>query len=119
MEAKRVLIVDDDESIARLFKMILQGKGYLVDTAGTGKEAIEKVSNESFDVALIDLILPDINGLELLPKIHSHTRKIVMTGSATEENERKSLINGADALLPKPVKTETLLKVVADGLINF
>ncbi|MDQ1281149.1 MAG: hypothetical protein QG670_2413 [Thermoproteota archaeon] len=116
MNAKRVLIVDDDKSILRFFTLILRGKGYITNTAETGKEALEKISSQFYDVALIDVVLPDINGLDLLKSIPSNTKKIVITGSASEENHHKAQIEGADAFFLKPIKPDKLLQAVANEL---
>ncbi len=116
MNAKRVLIIDDDKFILRFFRLILQGKGYITDTAETGKEALEKISNQSYDVALVDVVLPDINGLDLLRNIPSITKKIVVTGSVSDENHKRAQTEGANAYLLKPVKPEKLLQTVANEL---
>ena len=109
---KMVLVVDDDKSILRLFMLILQRKGYSTDTAETGKEALEKISRKSYDVALIDIVLPDMSGLELLNRIPPQTKKIMITGVASEENQRRAQDEGADAYLLKPVKPEKLLQMI-------
>jgi DNA-binding response OmpR family regulator len=109
---KMILIVDDDKSILRLFTLILQRKGYSTDTAETGKEALEKISSNSYDVALIDIVLPDMSGLDLLRSIPSRTKKIMITGAASEENQRRAQSEGADAYLLKPVKPEKLLQMI-------
>ena len=117
MDYKRVLIVDDDKSILRFFTLILQGKGYITDTVETGKEALEKLSNQSYDVVLIDVVLPDINGLDLLKSIPSKSKKIVMTGSVSNENQKRAQTEGANVYLLKPIKPEKLLHIVAQ--LNF
>ena len=114
MENKRILIVEDDKSILRFFTLILQRKGYKTDTAETGKEALEKISSQSYDVALIDVVLPDMIGLDLLKSIPSKTKKIVMTGADSEENKKRAQIEGANAYLIKPVKFEKLLQTIAN-----
>lgn len=114
--AKRILVVDDDKFIGQFFKLILERKGYLVDIAGTGKEALEKSKNESYDVALIDVMLPDANGLDLLKYIPSHTKKIVLSGTISQENYKRALDNSADAYLLKPVKIEKLLNEITEVL---
>jgi two-component system, OmpR family, alkaline phosphatase synthesis response regulator PhoP len=64
----RILIVDDDISILKGFRSILEREGYSVETAETGKEATEKIENEKFNVYLVDVRLPDMDGTELLLK---------------------------------------------------
>jgi len=112
--AKRVIIIDDDKNILRIFTLLLQRKGHTVDTAESGKEALEKIYREQYDVALIGVILPDTNGLDLLRSIPSGTKKIVITGAQREEGMRKAISKGADAFLPKPVKPEKLLQLIAN-----
>ncbi len=114
IDSRKILIVDDDEFILRFFMLILQGKGYSTDTAKTGKEALERINTQSYDVALIDVILPDINGLDLLRVIPSKTRKIVITGSVSDENQKRAQTEGADEYLLKPVRPERLLQTVAN-----
>ncbi|MCB2171946.1 response regulator, partial [archaeon] len=60
-----ILIVDDDEDILELYKLILEDEGYRVDTAKNGKEALEKALKNSYYLALLDFVLPDIKGTEI------------------------------------------------------
>jgi len=112
MDGKRVLIIEDDESVLRLFKTILQKKGYEADTAQTGREALEKIQRGRYDVVLVDVVLPDTNGLDLLSRVPLETKKIVITGTDTEENRRKAASEGADAFYVKPIKAEKLLEII-------
>lgn len=118
-ECKNVLVVDDDKAILRTFTRILQRAGYVTETAENGKEALEKIQAQSYDIALIDVILKDSNGLDLLPKIEEvspRTVKIIITGSDTEEKREEACRNGADAYLTKPVNPEVLLTVFEEKL---
>lgn len=65
---KTVLIIDDDKSITKTFARIPQKKGYNTDTAQTGKEALQKASTKFYAATLIDVCLPDMNGMELFGK---------------------------------------------------
>ena len=114
MENKKILIIDDDKCILRFFQLILQRKGYYTDTAETGKEALKKINDQSYDVVFVDLILPDTNGLNLLKSIPPLTKKIVMTGVVSEEYQKKAYKDGALAYLIKPVKPEELLQIISD-----
>jgi len=116
MDNKSVLIVDDDKSILRFFMLVLQRKGYKTDTAETGKEALEKINSQFYDVALIDVVLPDMNGLDLLKRIPPKTKKIVMTGTASEENHKRAQTEGANVYLLKPIRPEELLQIIANSL---
>ena len=106
-----VLIIDDDENITRTFSRILQKKGYHTDTAQTGKEAMQKATARAYNVALIDVCLPDMNGMELVNKLSDHTGKmvkIVITGFPSMANHDAH----PDAYLLKPVKPQELLALI-------
>lgn len=112
-------MIDDDKSILRTFTRILQKNGYEIDIAETGKEAIEKSKKTHYDLALIDIRLPDMEGTDLLSKVQQtmhDTIKIMITGFPSLETGVKALDEGADAYLVKPVKPEELLALIEDKL---
>jgi DNA-binding response OmpR family regulator len=113
---KCVLVVDDDVSILRGFKRILQEKGYDVETAETGHEALKKIRKKKFDVCLVDVRLPDMDGTELLLELAEtpETFKIIITGFSSEQAGKKAADYGADEFLVKPVSAEELLAAVMD-----
>ncbi len=120
-EKKLILVVDDDTSICKIFKWILEEQGYSVDTAGTGHEALAKASTKAYNLALLDIRLPDMDGTELLSELHKQRPKMVkvmVTGHPSLENSVKSLNLGADTYIIKPVAPEALLKVVRDKLME-
>jgi DNA-binding NtrC family response regulator len=99
-EKKRILLIDDDENILSTLKFYLSKIGYVTETAMNGNEAIEKASMEYFNLAIIDLILPDMLGTQLLVKMDGNSprmRKIILTGHATLDNAIEALNFGADA----------------------
>ena len=121
MDKKRILLVDDDKSVLKTLTEILQFEGYDVDTAETGKEAIEKSKTQFYNVALLDIKLPDIDGTELLQIIDGHipkTAKIVITGYPSTENAIKALNLEADAYITKPVEPKQLLETIRKKLEN-
>ena len=116
---KSILVIDDDKSILRTFTRILQKAGYKVDVAETGKEAIEKAEKTKYDLSLVDVRLPDMDGTDLLIKLKESMRgtvKIVITGFPSLEVGVKALDAGADAYLVKPVKPEELLMLIDEKL---
>jgi len=118
-EKKHILVVDDDETILKTFKEILESEGYIVDTAKTGREAIEKSKDHFYNLALLDIRLPDMEGTKLLTKMHRNSpkmMKIMVTGYPSLENAVEALNLGADAYVMKPVEPEELLKVVEEKL---
>jgi DNA-binding NtrC family response regulator len=117
----RILVVDDDETIRTTMKAILQDEGYMVDLAATGKEAIQKTQENSYNVALLDIRLPDMEGVELLKLLKDgipRTRKIMVTGYPSMQNAISALNKNADAYLLKPVDVEKLLITVKQQLID-
>jgi len=118
-EKESILVVDDDKNILESFKSILESEGYCVDMVESGREAIEKSKAKFYNLALLDIKLPDMEGTELLTKLHSDTprmMKIMVTGYPSLENAVKSLNLGADAYIIKPVDPEELLKLVEEKL---
>jgi len=119
MKKASILIVDDNESILETLSAILEVKGYRTDTAKNGREAIEKSKTNFYNLALLDIRLPDIEGTKLLTKIEETSPrmvKIMITGYASLENAVKALNLGADAYIMKPVDPENLLKVINEKL---
>jgi DNA-binding response OmpR family regulator len=116
---KSILVVDDDRTILKYAKDILLLEGYDVDVAESGFEAIEKSNTHFYNLALLDIKLPDMDGTELLTKMHRTTptmMKIMVTGFPSLENAVNALNMGADAYLMKPVELDELLKVVKEKL---
>jgi DNA-binding NtrC family response regulator len=108
----RILVVDDDVNIRKTLEAILSAEGYDVDLAGDGKEAIRKTESTIYNVALIDIRLPDMEGVELLTRIKDTVpkmRKIIITGYPSLQNAIEAVNRKADAYLVKPVDVEKLL----------
>jgi len=119
VEKKRILVVDDDQVVLESLREYLTLKGYDVDTAENGREAIERSKDNYYNLALLDIKLPDMQGTELLIKMHRNTpqmMKIMITGYPTLENAVEALNLGADAYVMKPVNPEKLHRVVEEKL---
>ena len=119
MEKRSILIVDDDISLLKSLTEILQLEGYNVDTARTGREAIEKSKTQFYDLTLLDIKLPDMEGTELLPLINGHipqTVKIIITGYPSMENAVKAINQGAAAYIIKPVDPQELKRTIKEKL---
>jgi DNA-binding response OmpR family regulator len=116
--SQTVIVVDDDLAILTSFTQILEQHGYEVETAATGHEAIEKCKNGSYDLALLDVRLPDIDGTQLLKELHSVCDMIIImvTGYVSLDSAMRSLLLGANAYVTKPVDPDELLKVIAEAL---
>jgi len=115
----KILLVDDEESIRIATAAILEEEGYVVDTAATAKEAIEKSNANFYNAAVIDYRLPDMEGTELLTSLKETIPKMVkimVTGYPSLQNAVTSVNKGADAFLMKPVSIEDLLRTIHELL---
>jgi CheY-like chemotaxis protein len=109
-----VLIVDDDEFLTQTFKVLLEDVGFIVDTANSGNQAILKTDQRNFDLAILDLLLPDIDGKELCKILKNRNKSmniILLTGrvEALEEIDANSV--GSEEVLLKPVSPDELIKI--------
>ncbi len=114
-EKRTILVIDDDFSILRMLARVLRRNNFAVDTATTGKEAWEKMRTKSYDAALIDIRLPDMEGTDLLrqmTRLAPKMVKIVFTGQPLQEKSAELAKAGADTLLLKPVTPEAILNIV-------
>ena len=115
----RILVIDDDENIRKILVTILTDEGYDVETAATARKAIEKTRKKFYNVALIDIRLPDMEGIELLTRFKPTTprmRKIIITGYPTLQNAVKAVNKGADAYIMKPFDVEKVLETIKEQL---
>ncbi len=115
----RILIVDDDENIRKVLQTILEDEGYTVDTAETGQGALQKTEKSFYNLALIDVRLPDIEGIELLTRFRENKpkmRKIIVTGYPTLQNAVSAVNKGADAYIMKPFDVDKILLTIKEQL---
>ena len=118
-EHARILVIEDDESIRKTLAMILEEKGYDVDTAENGKEAIKKSSGKFYNLALIDIRLPDMEGTKLLTALRETTPrmvKIIVTGYPSMQNAIEAENHGADANILKPFNVDSVLNTIREHL---
>jgi diguanylate cyclase (GGDEF)-like protein/PAS domain S-box-containing protein len=111
-ERDRILIVDDNESARRSLRFIFSKKGYEVESAETGREAIEKAQGGFFNLALLDIRLPDMEGVELLAplkELHPDIAVILVTGYASLKTAVQALNNGASGYITKPFDMDDVL----------
>ena len=114
-----ILIVEDNENIRETLSALLQREGYRTDTAKNGQEAIQKSKTRIYNLSILDIKLPDMEGTQLLTTMHEtlpRMVKIMLTGYPSLENTVKSLNLGADAYLIKPVKPDKLLTIIKEKL---
>jgi len=115
----KILIIDDEPRMCQSLKELLSSQNYELNTANSAKEVIEFLNNNSFDLILLDLCLPDMNGYHVMDHISQQgieTLVIVLTGYASEESAIEALRRGAYDYLKKPFEPEKLLITVKNAL---
>ena len=116
MANENILVIDDEQEIRNLCKKLLNKESYNVDFAENGRQGLDKLQNNSFDVALVDLKMPGLNGLELLKHIknnHIKTDTIVLTGYASIETAVEAMRLGSYDYISKPFNISKLSLVVS------
>lgn len=112
--------MDDDEEIRKMVSEALEWEGFLVEAVANGKQAIAAASKKMFDVTLVDVKLPDIDGIELLDQLketaNSKMIRIIITGYPNLKNAVGAVNKGADGYIFKPIDLWKLLKVIRDRL---
>ncbi len=106
-----ILIIEDDKEVRNLLFESLSKLGYKIKGVGTGKDGFKEIQSGKVDVALLDILLPDINGVDLLPQIKSvndEASVIMMTGVSDIKTVRKAIQNGAYDYIVKPIEIEDL-----------
>jgi len=121
MQKKRILIIEDEESLLKLETILLTVKGYEVSGASTGEQALIKLASESFDLILLDIMLPDIDGFEICRKIkgisrNAHVPVVMLTARKSPEDKERGVAAGASAYLTKPFKSAVIIGVIEDLL---
>lgn len=115
----QILIVDDEKTFRYFLSLHLQDQGYEVTEAADGQTAMTLIDKKSFDIALVDLRLTDMDGLEImryLRRVAPQTSVIILTGYGTLDSAIEALRQGAHDYVTKPFDTSELLASVADGI---
>jgi PAS domain S-box-containing protein len=115
----KVLIVDDEPRMCDSLEVLLSDQGYETKTGHSGKEAVECLSSDSFDLVLLDIVMPDMTGHQIMDYINSQNQEtlvILMTGHASVDSAVESLRKGAYDYLTKPFDFDQLLKRVGNAI---
>jgi len=103
--AKKILIVDDDAPLRELYQQLLSGEGYEVETALDGKEGLDKILQNAYDLILLDIMMPQIDGIGILDKLSEDNIKhgpiILMTNLINDPVTKDAIKKGAVACLVK------------------
>jgi DNA-binding NtrC family response regulator len=110
-----VLVVDDNQDLLETFAMILKRRGFFVETAANGLSAVDKFKKHSFDVALMDIVMPEMNGVEafrMIKEMHPESSVILMTAYSDEALIQAARDEGARHIVHKPIKIEQLIELI-------
>jgi DNA-binding NtrC family response regulator len=110
-----ILVVDDNEDLLETFAMILKRRGFFVETAGNGASAVAKFENQNFDVALMDIVMPEMNGVEAFRKIkvkQPGATIILMTAYSDQELIQMARQEGVRYIVHKPIRVEQLIELI-------
>lgn len=118
-QAARILVIDDEESVRRSLALVLEDEGYAVDVAENGQEAIKKSKANFYNLALVDIRLPDMDGINLLSQMRETIPKmikVIITGYPSLDNSIEAVNKGADGYIVKPYSMENLLRTIKEHL---
>jgi two-component system, chemotaxis family, chemotaxis protein CheY len=113
--AQRILIVDDDKDVREFIAELFLQQNWQIDTAEDGKQAIQQASEIDFDIILMDLIMPRVNGLEAIREIIKQkpdSKIIIITGSQYKNMISEAISSGAKLFVKKPFSAEKILTAV-------
>ncbi len=119
--SKKILVVDDDELVLIALQELLTPHGFSVTPASSGPEALEKIAAEKFDLVILDVIMPEMNGFEVCEKIrrmasYAETPIVMLTAKSAEEDKRRGVEAGANLYLPKPIAPKRLIVLLEEAM---
>lgn len=116
----RILVVDDEPIMCKYLSRVLRSQEYVVETAGSGPEALARLEQAPFDMMLIDILMPGMDGIEVLRRLQAISPQpvvLVMTGYASLQHATEAVQYGAHRLLTKPFSgAKEILELVQEGL---
>ena len=118
---KRILVVDDDELVRLALEELLRPEGYEIHAVSSGKEALNRIAENAYDLLMLDIIMPEMDGIELCRKIrekddYSEVPIVFLTAKSREEDRSVGLEAGANLFLSKPISPEKLLTLISEAI---
>jgi len=113
-----ILVVDDNEDLLETFAMILKRRGFNVETADNGASAVDKFKEQDFDVTLMDIVMPEMNGVEAFRRIREMQPEasiILMTAYSDEEMIQTARDEGARRVINKPIRIDQLIELIKEA----
>jgi CheY-like chemotaxis protein len=119
--SKRILVVDDDEMVLMALEELLKPEGYDVHAFASGTEALKKLDENGFDLLMLDVIMPEMDGFELCRRIRQKEKYkevpiVFLTAKSRDEDRAKGLEAGANLFLSKPISPDKLIEIVGSAL---
>ncbi len=111
---KRVLVVDDEPRLRAFVEIKLRLSGYEVIMAASGQEALDLVQSENPDIMLLDIIMPGMNGFEVLRRLHTFRELPVIALSANPDTANEAMSLGANAFIAKPFDPDELVRKIRE-----
>ena len=118
---KKILLVDDDRDFVNLFTSIIESEGYVVEVAFSGQQALDKFKKSAFDLLILDIKLPDMNGDKVAKKVRDKDKNIVIiiiTGFPELQDSITALDIGIHDILLKPISSSEILRSIKEAF-NF
>ena len=115
----KVLVVDDEAVVGQSFDRVLTEKGYEVNTALSGEEALKKMGTNGYDLVFTDIKMPGMDGIEVAERIKAKcpwTPVVVITGYGTDENEARASVLGVSGFVRKPLTPEIIENITLKAL---
>lgn len=120
MMMARVLVVDDEEILRMLIRDTLEDMGYEIEEAENGQEALERVTQEHYDLMILDYMMPHVTGIEVIERLPAQIKAnlpiLMLTAKSQEEDRQKVFEKGVDYFMSKPFSPVKLMEVVEDIL---
>ncbi|MFZ7113194.1 MAG: response regulator [Desulfatiglandales bacterium] len=118
---KHILIVDDDEMVLMAIEELLKPEGYRIDAVSRGTEALKKLDDDKYDLVMLDVIMPEMDGFELCRRIREkeglkEIPVVFLSAKSRDEDRVQGLDAGANLFLSKPISPDKLLAIVSDTL---
>ena len=113
-----ILVVDDNQDLLNTFAMILKRRGFSVQTAGDGFSAVNKFKEQDFDVTLMDIVMPEMNGVDAsrkMKEINPEAPIILMTAYSDEELLQTARNQGVQQIIHKPIRIDELIKIITEA----
>ena len=123
MKTPNILIVDDEPNIVMSLEFLMRKNGYQVGIARNGTEALAAIAATSYDLVLLDVMMPDVDGYQVCRQLRQHpdcadTKVIFLSAKSREADVQKGYEVGADLYIPKPFSTRQLMEKVRELLSN-